>query len=90
MDCTKSSGASAPAQATGSQPPETAAERRVILDAARRARRMVLRQPPHYGRIGAQDERRKPCPVQTDADAALKVAQYDRVERRAATASRRR
>ena len=47
----------APVTPSAPRPPETTAERRVILDAAGRARRVVLRQPPHYRLVGAQDAR---------------------------------
>lgn len=41
-------------------------------------RNRPLNQPSHYGRIGAQPEHVRADPVQADALAALKVAQYDR------------
>lgn len=37
-----------------------------------------MTQPPHYGRIGAQPEHAKPCPVQAAAEATLRAAQWDR------------
>ena len=42
------------------------------------SKRKPLTQPPHYGRIGAQPEHVRADPVQADALAALKVAQWDR------------
>ena len=41
-------------------------------------RNRPLNQPSHYGRIGAQHEQAKPCPIATDATAVVKGAQYDR------------
>lgn len=41
-------------------------------------RRVRLTQPPHYGRIGAQPEHAKPCPLKTDAEATLRAVQWDR------------
>lgn len=37
-----------------------------------------LNQPPHRGRIGAQPENAKACPIATDATAVVKGAQFDR------------
>ena len=41
-------------------------------------RRITLSQPPHYGRIGAQPEHDKPCPIQTAAERAVGEAQFAR------------
>lgn len=41
-------------------------------------RRVRLTQPPHYGRIGAQPEHAKACPIATDAAAAVRGAQFER------------
>lgn len=37
-----------------------------------------LNQPSHYGRIGAQPEHVKPCPIQTAAERAVDAAQFER------------
>lgn len=42
------------------------------------ARRVVLSQPPHYGRIGAQPEHAKPCPVTAAVLRAVDAAQFER------------
>jgi len=34
-------------------------------------RRVVLTQPPHFGRIGAQPVHTRPCPVQAEATRAV-------------------
>lgn len=41
-------------------------------------RNKPLNQPPHAGRIGAQPEHAKPCPITADATAAVKGAQFAR------------
>ncbi len=41
-------------------------------------RNKPLNQPSHYGRIGAQPDHAKPCPVQAAAEATLRAAQWDR------------
>ena len=41
-------------------------------------RRVRLTQPPHYGRIGAQPEHAKPCPITADAQRAVAEAQFER------------
>lgn len=41
-------------------------------------RNRPLNQPPHAGRIGAQPEHAKPCPLKTKAEATLRAAQWDR------------
>ncbi len=41
-------------------------------------RRVVLTQPPHFGRIGTQSEHARPCPVQADAARAIHGAQFER------------
>ena len=41
-------------------------------------RNRPLNQPPHYGRIGTQPEHVRADPVQADALAVLRVAQWDR------------
>ena len=37
-----------------------------------------MTQPPHYGRIGAQPEHAKPCPITADAQRAVAEAQHAR------------
>ena len=37
-----------------------------------------MTQPPHYGRIGAQPEHDKPCPITADAQRAVAEAQHAR------------
>lgn len=41
-------------------------------------RRVVLTQPPHYGRIGAQPEYDRACPIESAADRAVGAAQFER------------
>lgn len=41
-------------------------------------RNRPLNQPPHAGRIGAQPEHAKPCPLKTEAEATLRAVQWDR------------
>lgn len=37
-----------------------------------------MTQPPHFGRIGAQPEHAKPCPITADAKRAVAEAQHAR------------
>ena len=37
-----------------------------------------MTQPPHFGRIGAQPEHAKPCPITADAQRAVAEAQHAR------------
>ena len=41
-------------------------------------RNKPLNQPSHYGRIGAQPEHAKPCPITADAQRAVAEAQHAR------------
>lgn len=42
------------------------------------SKRKPLQQPPHYGRIGAQADHTRPCPVQAAAERAVGAAQFER------------
>lgn len=53
-------------------------ENREIGRANSKPKRITLSQPPHYGRIGAQPEHAKPCPITAAATAAVKGAQFAR------------